>query len=156
MIKTIIRAMYYAFFAIVLISIILAGWTCFAFISQPSKSGEIINVIQDMYKSQKSVIIDVVDLSKLLIKDTSKKIAIEDNNLLTESESESLTDQEEKSLFDEPSIREDNGDNPLGIVIEPSLPEVIEENLPEISVEPLENDQSEVSMNKMGIGMDMN
>ena len=146
--------MYSAFISIVLISIILAGWTCFAFISQPTKSGEIINVIQDMYESQKSVIIDVVDLSKLLIKDTSEKISSEDNNLLTESEF--LTDQEDKSLFDKPSILEDNGDNPLGIVIEPSLPEVSEENLPEISVGPLDNDQSEVSMNEMEIGMDMN
>ena len=154
MIKTIIRAMYSAFISIVLISIILAGWTCFAFISQPSKSGEIINVIQDMYKSQKSVIIDVVDLSKLLIKDNSERIASEDNNLLTESEF--LTDQEDKSLFDKPSILEDNGDNPLGIVIEPSLPGVSKEDLPEISVEPLDSDQSEVSMNEMEIGMDMN
>ena len=154
MIKTIIRAMYSAFISIVLISIILAGWTCFAFISQPTKSGEIINVIQDMYESQKSVIIDVVDLSKLLIKDKSERIASEDNNLLTESEF--LTDQEDKSLFDKPSILEDNGDNPLGIVIEPSLPEVREDALPEISVRPLDNDQSEVSMNEMEIGMDMN
>ena len=156
MIKTIIRAMYSAFISIVLISIILAGWTCFAFISQPTKSGEIINVIQDMYKGQKSVIIDVVDLSKLLIKDSSERITSEDNNLLTESESEFLTDQVDMSLFDEPSILEDNGDNPLGIVIEPSLPEVSEENLPEISLGPLDNDQSEVSMNEMEIGMDMN
>ena len=158
MIKTIIRAMYSAFISIVLISIVLAGWTCFAFISQSTKSGEIINVIQDMYKSQKSVITDVFDLSKLLIKDTSERIASEDNNLLTESKSETefLTDQEDKSLFDEPSILEDNGDNPLGIVIEPSLPEVSEENLPEISLGPLDSDQSEVSMNEMELGMDMN
>ena len=146
--------MYSAFISIVLISIILAGWTCFAFISQSTKSGEIINVIQDMYESQKSVIIDVVDLSKLLIKDTSEKIASEDNNLLTESEF--LTDQEDKSLFDKPSILEDNGDNPLGIVIEPSLLGVSEEDLPEISLEPLDSDQSEVSMNEMEIGIDMN
>ena len=154
MIKTIIRAMYSAFISIVLISIILAGWTCFAFISQPTKSDEIINVIKDMYESQKSVIINVVDLSKLLIKDTSEKISSEDNNLLTESEF--LTDQEDKSLFDKPSILEDNGDNPLGIVIEPSLPEVSEEDLPEISVGTLDSYQSEVSLNGMEIGMDMN
>ena len=86
MIKTIIRAMYSAFISIVSISIILAGWTFFEFISQPTKSGEIINVIQDMYKSQKSVIIDVVDLSRLLIKDNSERIASEDINLLTESQ----------------------------------------------------------------------
>ena len=146
--------MYSAFISIVLISIILAGWTCFAFIAQPTKSGEIINLIQDMYEGQKSVIINVVDLSKLLIKDNSERIASEDNNLLTESEL--LIDQEDKSLLDEPSILEDNGDNPLGIVIQPSLPEVFEENLPEISEGPLDNDQSEVSMNEMEIGMDMN
>ena len=154
MIKTIIRVMYSAFISIVLISISLAGWTCVAFISQPTKSGEIINVIHDIYESQKSVIIDVVDLSKLLIKDTSERIASEDSNLLTESEF--LTEQDDKSLFDESSILEDNGDNPLGIVIEPSLPEVSEEKLPEISVGTFDYDQSEVSMNEMEIGMDMN
>ncbi len=147
MIKTLIRAMYSAFISIVIISIILTGWTCFAFISQPTKSGEIIIVIKDIYESQKSVIIDVVDLSKLLLKDASERIINEDNNLLKESEF--LTNQEDKSLFDEPSILEDNGDNPLGIVIEPSLPEVSEENLPEISLGPLDNDQSEVSMSEM-------
>ena len=146
--------MYSAFISVVLISIILAGWTCFAFISQSTKSGEIINVIQDMYESQKSVIIDVVDLSKLLIKDTSEKIASEDNNLLAESEF--LTDQEDKSLFDEPSILEDNGDNPLDIVIEPSLPEVSENNLSITSEGPLNYDHSEVSINEMEIGMEMN
>ena len=154
MIKTIIRAMFSAFISIVLISIILAGWTCFEFISQPTKSGEIINLIQDMYEGQKSVIINVVDLSKLLINDTSDRIASEDNNLLTESEL--LTNEEDKSLLDESSILEDNGDNPLGIVIEQSLPEVSEENLPEISVGPLDNDQSEVSTNEIKMGMEMN
>ena len=143
--------MYSAFISIVLISIILAGWTCFAFISQPTKSGEIINLIQDMYEDQKSVIINVVDLSKLLIKDNSERIASEDNNLLTESEL--LIDQEDKSLLDEPSILEDNGDNPLGIVIEPSLPEVIEENLPETSEGPSDNDQSEAPMTEMEMDM---
>ena len=151
MIKTLIRAMYSAFISIVLISIILAGWTCFAFISQSTKSGEIINVIQDLYESQKSVIIDVVDLSKLLIKDTNERIASEDNSLLTESEL--LTDQEDKSLFEEPSILEDNGENPLGIVIEPSLPALSEENLSEINLVPLDNDHSEVSMNEIEIDM---
>ena len=145
--------MYSAFISIVLISIILAGWTFFAFISQPIKSDEIITVIQDMYNSQKSVIIDVVHLSKLLIKDKSERIAIEDNILLTESGL--LTNEQEKSLLDEPSILEDNGKNPLGIVIEPSLPDVSEENLPEISEGLLDNDLSEVSINEMEIGMEM-
>ena len=154
MIKTIIRAMYSAFISIVLFSIILTGWTGYAFISQPTNSDEIINVIQDMYESQKSVVIDVIDLSKLLIKYTSERIASEDNKLLTESELP--TDLEGKPLVDESSIPEDNGDNPLGIVIEPTLPEAIEPTLPEISLGPLDDDQSEVSMNEMGIGMDMN
>ena len=154
MIKTIIRAFYSAFISIVLLSIILVGWTGYSFISQPTKSSEMINVIQDIYKSQKTVVIDVVDLSKLLIKDTSKGKANEKNNLLPESEF--LTNEEDKSLLDDPSILEDNGDNPLGIVIEPSLPEVSDETFPEISVGPLDNDESEVSMNEMEIGMDMN
>ena len=162
MVKTIIRAMYSAFISIVLFSIILTGWTGYAFISQPINSDEIINVIQDMYESQKSVVIDVIDLSKLLIKYTSERIASEDNKLLTESELP--TDLEGKHLLDESSIPEDNGDNPLGIVIEPTLPEAIEPTLPEaiettlpkISLGPLDDDQSEVSMNEMGIGMDMN
>ena len=146
--------MYSAFISIVLFSIILTGWTGYAFISQPTNSDEIINVIQDMYESQKSVVIDVIDLSKLLIKYTSERIASEDNKLLTESELP--TDLEGKHLLDESSIPEDNGDNPLGIVIEQTLPEAIETTLPEISLEPLDDDQSEVSMNEMGIGMDMN
>ena len=144
--------MYSAFISIVLISIILAGWTCFAFISQPTKSGEIINVIQDMYESQKSVIIDVIDLSKILIKDTTERIANENNNPLAETEL--LTDLQDKPQFDESLILEDNGDNPLGIVIEPSLPEVGEKKLPEIIEEPLVNDHSEYLMNK--IEMDIN
>ena len=154
MIKTLIRAMYSAFISIVLISIFLAGWTCFAFISQPTKSGEIINVIKDMYASQKSVIIDVIDLSKILIRDTSESIVNESNNL--EEEIELQTVQEDKSQLDKSLILEDIGDNPLGIVIEPSLPDVSAETLPENSVGPLDNDQSEVSMSEIGIGMDMN
>ena len=155
MIKTIIKAIYSAFISIVLISIILTGWTGYAFIFQSTKSSELISVIQGIYESQKTVIIDVVDLSKLLIKDTSKGKANEKNNLLPESEL--LTDLKDKSQLDESSVFEDNGDNPLGIVIQPSLPEVSEKRLPEISEEPLVVDeQIDGSMNEMEIGMDMN
>ena len=152
MIKTLIRAMYSALISIVLISIILAGWTGYAFISQSKKSSEIINVIQDMYESQKSVIIDVIDLSKILIKDTSERISNENNNPLAESEL--LTDLQDKSQLDSSLIVEDNSDNPLGIVIEQSLPELGDKTLPEISEKPLVNDQSEYLMNRME--MDMN
>ena len=83
-----------------------------------------------MYESQKLVIIDVIDLSKLLIKDTSERIVNENNNLSTVRESDLQMDLQDKSQLDESSILEDNGDNPLGIVIEPSLPEVGEKTLP--------------------------
>ena len=154
MIKRIIRAIYAAFISIVLISIILSAWTGYAFISQPTKSSEIINVIQDIYESQKTVIFDVVDLSKLLIKHTSEGKVNENNNLLPEAEL--LTDLKDKSQLDESSIFEKNDNNPLGIVIEPSLPEGSENTLPEISEEPLIDEQSEVSMNEMQLEMDMN
>ena len=103
--------------------------------------------------------ISVEDAKKRILKsikpiNKTERINSEDNNLLTEPEL--LTNDEDKSLLDEPSILEDNGDNPLGIVIEPSLPEVSEEKLPDITIGPLDNDQSEVSMNEMEIGMDMN
>ena len=148
MIKTIIRTIYSALISIVLLSIILVGWTGYAFFSQPTKSSEIINVIQDIYESQKAVIIDVVDLSKLLIKDTSIGNVNKENNLLPEAEL--LTDLNEKSQLDESSIHEDNGDNPLGIFIEPSLPEVSEKQLPEMNEETLVVDeQVEVPMNEM-------
>ena len=154
MFKTIIRVIYSTFISIVLLSIIIAGWTGYAFVFQPTKSSEIISVIQGLYENQKTVIIDVVDLSKLLIKDASTGKANEKNNLLPEAEL--LTDLKDKSQLDESSVLEDNGDNPLGIVIQPSLPEVSEKKLPEISEEPFADDQSEVSMNEMAIGMYMN
>ena len=154
MIKTIIKAMYSAFISIALISIVLAGWTSYTFVFQSSKSSEIIKVIQDMYASQKSVVIDVIDLSKILIKGTSESIANEKNNLSVQTDL--LKEIDKNSQLDDSLIAEDNGDNPLGIVIEPSLTEVSEKILPEISVEPFTGEQSDVSMNEMEIGMDMN
>ena len=134
MIKTIIKAIYSAFISIVLISIILAGWTSYAFLSHSSKTNEIIKVIQDMYASQKSVVIDVIELSKILINDSSLGI---DNVQL-----------------DQLPITEDNADNPLGIVIEKALPEVSEKTLPEIIDESLVDQTDEVSMNEMEIGIE--
>ncbi len=154
MFKTLIRVIYSCFISIVLFSIILAGWTGYAFILQPTKSGQIVNLIQDMYESQKSVIIDSIELSKLLIKDTRKKITSEENNLSTESEL--LTNLQDKTPLGESFTLEDNCDNPLGIVIEPSLTEESETKLPEISSEPLHNEQSDVSMNEIGLGIEMN
>ena len=127
MIKIIIKAMYSAFISILLISIILVVWTGFAYVSQSSKSSEMTKVIQNMYSSQKSVVIDVIDLSKILIKDNNQNIANENSNLLLKKEL--ISDLQEKSQLDQSSITDDNGDNPLGIVIEPSFPEISEESL---------------------------
>ena len=137
MLKKIIRTVYFAFISIVAISIILAGWTSYAFVFKSSKSLEIKNVIQDIYKNQKSIVIDIIDLSRILIKDTSEPIAT-DNNYF-QAEKELLSDLEDDSQLDESLMREDNGDNPLGIVIEPS----------EISQEALVNEEKEVLMNQM-------
>ncbi len=147
MMKTILKAIYSAFISVVLISIILSGWTGYAFIFQPKKSGEIINVIQSMYENQKSVILKVIELSNLLIKDTNERIANEDNDLLTELDS--LDDTQNNSLVNELSILEDNGDNPLGIVIEPSSSEESEKIIPEMSLKPLDIELSEVPMNEI-------
>ena len=149
MIKTIIKAIYSAFISIVLILIVLAGWTSYAFISQPSKSSEIIRVINDMYSSQKSVFINVIELSKILINDSRVGIINENNNLLVETEL--IKDLEDNIQSDELNINEDNGDNPLGIVIEPALPQVSENKLLEMVDESLVNNQNELSMNKMGM-----
>ena len=127
--------MYSVFVFIVLISIILAGWTTYAFVSQSSKSNEIATVIKDLYESQKSVAIDIIDLSKILIKDTSKNITIENKNVFVETEL--IEDRDDDYQLDQSMITEDNGDNPLGIVIQPSLPEVSENILPEIIEETL-------------------
>ena len=147
MIKTVIRVIYSALISVVLISIILAAWTGYAFFFQPTKSSEIFYFIKDIYESQKTVIVDVVDLSKLLLKDINERKANKINNF--EPESKSLTLLKGSSQLDQSSIVEDNGNNPLGIVIQPSSYEVREDTLPEISEEPLIERESELSMNKM-------
>ena len=151
MIKTISKAIYSAFISIFLLSIILAVWTGYVFVSKPSKSSEIVYFIKDIYESQKTVIIDFVDLSQLLLKNNSETKNNETNDLLQEAEL--VTDLKGKSNLDESSIFEDNGDNPLGIVIEPSFSEIKEERLPDISEESSLEKQSEISMNDMKMNM---
>ncbi len=141
MIKTLIKSIYFAFISIILISFILAGWTTYAFLFQSSKSIEITEVIRDIYSSQKSVVIDVIDLSKILIKDTSKEITNKNKNVFVENEL--LVDIEEDFQLDKEPTIEDNGDNPLGIVIEQSLPEVSDNRLPEIIEESMPIDQND-------------
>ena len=154
MIKTIIKAMYSAFISIVLVSIILAGWTTYSFIFKSSKSVQITKIIKDMYASQKSFFVDLIDLSKILISDTSIKITNENKIIVGETELE--VDIEDESKSDQFSLTEDNGDNPLGIVIQPSLSESSENLSPEIIEEPLVNEQNEVSMSEMENLMEMN
>ena len=154
MIKTIIKAMYSAFISIVLVSIILAGWTTYSFIFKSSKSVQIAKIIKDMYATEKSFFVDLIDLSKILISDKSIKITNENKIIVGESESE--VDIEYESKLDQFPLTEDNGDNPLGIVIQPSLSESSENLSPEIIEEPLVNEQNEVSMSEMEILMEMN
>ena len=154
MIKTIIKAMYTAFISIVLVSIILAGWTTYSFIFKSSKSVQIAKITKDMYASQKSFFVDLIDLSKILISDTSMKITNENKIIVGETELE--VDIEDESKLDQFPLTEDNGDNPLGIVIQPSLSESIENLSPEIIEEPLVNEQNEVSMSAMEDLMEMN
>ena len=150
MIKTIIKSIYSAFVSIILISIVLAGWTGYVFVSQSSKSDEIIKVIQDIYSSQKSVLVDVIDLSKILIKDTTADNDHKNNDILLE------TDQEEYPKIENLPITEDNGSNPLGIVIEPYLPKANENILPELIEEPFVTEKNDLSENKTETKTDMN
>ena len=142
MLKKFIRTIYFAFISIVLLSIILAVWTSYAFVSQSSKSNEISYVIQDIYTNQKSIVIDIIDLSKILIKETSEPKSSENNNI--QLEKEFLTDLERDSKSEASLMTEDNGDNPLGIVIEPS----------EVIQVPLVNEEKDVSTNEMAMDMD--
>tara|TARA_Y100001968_G_scaffold1701_1_gene1470 strand:- start:1966 stop:2283 length:318 start_codon:yes stop_codon:yes gene_type:complete len=104
-----------------------------------------------MYASQKSFALDFIDLSKILIKDTSNKITNEKENVFLETDS--LLDREEDSQLDHSPSTEDNGENPLGIVIKQSLPQVSGNRLPEIIEEPLVNENIESSMSEMEIDM---
>ena len=153
MIKTIIRAMYSAFILIVLILIVLGGWTSYTFISQSSKSNEITNVIKDIYRNQRAVVNGVIDLSKILIKD--KDESIDDENIKFLAEAELLSEPGEVSQLEELSITEDNGDNPLGIVIEPSLPEIGSSKLPDIREDPLVDKLIDFPILEMQKEMDM-
>ena len=140
-----------AFISIVLISIILAGWTGYAFVSQSTKSNQIIKVVQDMYENQKSVVTDIIKLSQILLKDSTVSITSENEDLFFETKS--LPDQEDNYQLNESLIHEDNGDNPLGIVIEESLPELSDNTLSEIIKEPSPNENSDFIFNEMKMEM---
>ena len=138
MIKKLIKAIFSSFIAILLFSFVLAGWTTYSLISQPSKSNEIIKVLKDIYSSQKSVVLDVIQLSKVLIKNTSESFENEQSDLLVEKDL--LTNSEDNSQSDVPTVPDDNGDNPVGIVIEKTLTQSNEKILPELMTDSKQND----------------
>ena len=151
MFKTILKAFYSVFILIVLASILLAGWTSYSFISQPSKSDEIIRVIKDMYGSQKAVIFDFVDLTSILIKENDLKENNENINLSTKKDLLTIVENNSQ-LVESPG----NEDNSLGTSIEPSLNEFSEDKFPENIEEPLVNEEIESSMKEILDGMDIN
>ena len=151
MIKNIIKVFYSIFILIVLAMIFLSGWTAYSFISQPEKSDKVLRIIKDMYVSQKSVVLDLVDLTGLLINE--KDLSENNGNFNLSNENDLLTIVEDNSQLIELPVVEDNFP---GIGIEPSLNEFGEEILPEHIEEPLVNEEKESSMNKMLSGMDIN
>ena len=112
----IFRALNLAIISVVLISILFAGWTAYTIISQTSKSSEINKVIKDMYQSEKSFFTDVVKLTKILVEDKSETI-VYPTNMFQEQE-EFVPEKSKGITVKEPLKSEDNGNNPLGIVIE--------------------------------------
>tara|TARA_Y100001968_G_C19388212_1_gene734066 strand:+ start:785 stop:1249 length:465 start_codon:yes stop_codon:yes gene_type:complete len=150
MFKTIIKAFYSVFIFIVLASILLASWTAYSYISQPSKSEEILRVIKDMYSSQKSVVFDFVDLTNILIKE--RKFSENNENINLSTKKDLLTVVEDSSQLIESPVNEDNS---LGIVIEPSLNEFGEDILPGNIEEPLVNEEIDSSISEMLEGMEM-
>ena len=117
MLKKIFRIVYFVTISIVLSSILFASWTSYVFFTEASKSGEINKVIKDMYNSEKSFALDVIDLTKILIEDTSQNRYSEDNTL--QGKEELVTEQGLTNQTQEPLPKVENSENPLGIVIEP-------------------------------------
>ena len=151
MFTTIRKVFYSVFIFIVIASTLLAGWTAYSFISQPSKSDEILRVIKDMYASQKSVVFDFVDLTTILIKENDLNENNENINLSTKKDLLTIVENNSQ-LIESPG----NEDNSLGTSIEPSLNEFSENKFPENIEEPLVNEEIESSMKEFSDGMDMN
>ena len=117
-INKILRAAYLAIISLVLISIVVTLWTSYVLVSQPSKSSEITKVIKDIYHSQKSLVIDVIDLTKILRQDNSKDLSAQSNTFQVEEQS--VFDKSQKSNSNKEISIIDNEGNPSEIVIEPS------------------------------------
>tara|TARA_B100000700_G_C15026112_1_gene848222 strand:+ start:729 stop:1211 length:483 start_codon:yes stop_codon:yes gene_type:complete len=156
MLKKILKSIYLTFISIVLISIILAGWTSYSIITQSPKSNQLTEEIKDIYTNQIEVFINIIDLSKTLLNDTSKSNNDYINNNI-KVESNSLNNSIDDENKNESTIMNKNKDNPLEIIIDPSLnetsqelkPEVIEDPLPHGTKDRLINEGNEDLMNEM-------
>ncbi len=151
MIKTIIKAFYSVFIVIFLFFTLLGGWTAYSFVSQPSKSNEILRVIKDIYGSQKSVILDFIKLTNILIKE--KDLSQNNDNINSSFKKDLLTFAEDNSKLNESPVSEDNS---LEIGIEPSSNEFGEEKFPSNNEEPIVSEEIESSMNEMLVEIDIN
>ncbi len=117
MIKQIYRAAYLSITTIIILSIVLTGWTTFTYLSNDSRKSEITYVVLDIYENQKTILFDFIKLSKLLIKKTNQVIENKDASMRTELDmNEDINDINPKEIVED----EENESNPFGITIVPS------------------------------------
>ncbi len=140
MVDKFFKATYYVIISLVLISILYAVWASYTLVSQRSKSSEIIKVVKDIYQSQKSLTIDVIDLTKILIEDKNADIYLDVNN-----EEELVIEENQKVGLKEPLLRNENATNPLEIITEPFE---IEQELADSEIDVLMEDSSYTSDNQ--------
>ena len=68
---------------LILFSAVIGGWTSILLISNTTLNSEIKEVINKMYFNQKNFIINVKDLSFLLVKDANERLS-ETNHVITQ------------------------------------------------------------------------
>ena len=134
--------------SLVLLALLLAVWTSIVVINNGTTSYEIKGLISNMYSNQRDFVVNTSKLTKLLISDAQVRISqrskkLESYNEL-DSNQESTEPEESKESIkiysneqtSEVSQFEDNGNNPLGIYIEPTN---INSEVEVLSLEELEN-----------------
>ena len=114
MLKNIFRALSAAVISIILISFLLSGWTSFVLVTDNDKRGEIVNALGGIYESQRSFLVNVIDLSKILLEERLDNQEINtDIRDFEESLNSEVNDLESDVIKEE----NQNLDNPLSIVI---------------------------------------
>ena len=84
---------FYRFFTLIIVfSSVISCWTTIALLSNTTFNLEIKAVINDMYLNQKSFIINVKDLSLLLLKDANNRL--NNNNLQLGTEKNIVNEEE--------------------------------------------------------------